>query len=76
VRGRAMALVGGGGLNLMRNVFAGSILAKVFLTIGSFLSGYVYSLDSSLPWLILSGAMLIIGICFILFVRDPVEPEI
>ena len=76
VRGRAMALVGGGGLNLMRNVFAGSILAKVFLTIGSFLSGYVYSLDSSLPWLILSGAMLIIGTCFILFVRDPVEPEI
>jgi len=76
VRGRAMALVGGGGLNLMRNVFAGSILAKVFLTIGSFLSGYVYSLDSSRPWLILSGAMLIIGTCFILFVRDPVEPEI
>lgn len=76
VRGRAMALVGGGGLNLMRNVFANSILTKTFLTIGAFLSGYIYGLDTTLPWLILSGAMLIIGVCFILFVRDPVEPEV
>ena len=76
VRGRAMALVGGGGLNLMRNVFANSILTKTFLTIGAFLSGYIYGLDTTLPWLILSGAMLIIGGCFILFVRDPMEPEV
>ena len=76
VRGRAMALVGGGGLNLMRNVFANSILTKTFLTIGAFLSGYIYGLDTTLPWLILSGAMLIIGVCFILFVRDPMEPEV
>ena len=76
VRGRAMALVGGGGLNLMRNVFANSILTKTFLTLGAFLSGYIYGLDTTLPWLILSGAMLIIGVCFILFVRDPVEPEV
>ena len=76
VRGRAMALVGGGGLNLMRNVFANSILTKTFLTLGAFLSGYIYGLDTTLPWLILSGAMLIIGGCFILFVRDPVEPEV
>ena len=76
VRGRAMALVGGGGLNLMRGVFANSILAKTFLTIGAFLSGYVYGFDTSLPWLILTGAMLVIGVCFIIFVRDPAEPEV
>jgi len=76
VRGRAMALVGGGGLNLMRGVFANSILAKVFLATGAFLSGYIYSFDSSLPWLFLSGAMLAIGVFFIIFVRDPIAPEI
>jgi len=76
VRGRAMALVGGGGLNLMRNVMANSILAKIFLTAGVFLSGFVYSFNTSLPWLILSGAMLVIGVLFILFVRDPARPEV
>jgi MFS family permease len=76
VRGRAMALVGGGGLHIMRNVFASSILAKVFLTAGAFISGYIYGLDNSLPWVILSGAMFVIGVCFILFVKDPVKPEV
>lgn len=76
VRGRAMALVGGGGLNLMRNVMASSILAKVFLTVGAFISGYIYGIDNSLPWVILSGAMLVIGVCFIVFVKDPAKPEV
>ena len=76
IRGRAMALVGGGGLNLMRGVFAASILSKTFLTVGAFLSGYVYGVDASLPWMILSGAMLVIGVLFILLVRDPARPEV
>lgn len=75
VRGRAMALVGGGGLHMMRNVMANSILSKTFLTIGAFLSGYVYGFDTSLPWLILAGAMLVIGLLFILLVKDPAKPE-
>jgi MFS family permease len=75
IRGRAMALVGGGGIHIMRNVFANSIFTKIFLTVGTFLSGYVYGFDNSLPWVILSGAMLVIGVFFIVFVRDPVKPE-
>ena len=75
IRGRAMALVGGGGLNLMRNVYANSILVKLFATTGMFLSGYVYGLDASLPWLILSGAMLVIGLGFLVAVSDPARPE-
>jgi len=70
-----MALVGGGGLHMMRNVMANSILSKTFLTIGAFLSGYVYGFDTSLPWLILAGAMLMIGVLFILLVKDPTRPE-
>jgi MFS family permease len=75
VRGRALALVGGGGLHMMKNVMANSILSKTFLTIGAFLSGYVYAFNTSLPWLILSGAMLVIGLLFILLVKDPAKPE-
>jgi hypothetical protein len=71
-----MALVGGGGLNLMRNVMANSILTKIFLTAGVFLSGFVYSFDNSFPWLILSGAMLVIGVLFIILVRDPSRSEV
>jgi MFS family permease len=76
VRGRAMALVGGGGLNLMRNVQATGILSKIFLTVGAFMSGYIYGVGNSLPWLILSGTLLVIGILFIIVVRDPAKPEV
>lgn len=75
IRGRAMALVGGGGLNLMRNVYASSILVKLFQTTGTFLSGYVYGLDDSLPWVILSVSMLAIGLGFLFVVSDPEKPE-
>ena len=76
IRGRAMALVGGGGFNLMRGVYASSILGKLFQTSGTFLSGFVYAFDSSLPWVILSFSMMVIGIGFLATVRDPVKPEV
>jgi len=50
VRGRTMALVGGGGLHLLRGAFASSILGKLFQTSGTLLSGYLYSVSDSLPW--------------------------
>lgn len=75
VRGRAMALLGGGGLNLMRNVYANSVFVKLFQTAGTFLSGYVYGADASLPWLILSASMLAIGLGFLFVVSDPSRPE-
>ena len=76
IRGRAMALVGGGGLNLMRNVYTNSLLVKLFHTAGTFLSGYVYGLEASLPWLILSSTMLAIGLGFLVAVSDPDKPEV
>jgi DHA1 family multidrug resistance protein B-like MFS transporter len=76
VRGRTMALVGGGGLHLLRGAFASSIFGKLFQTSGTFLSGYLYSVCDSLPWTILSGTMLVVGILVILLVRDPENPEV
>ncbi|OGD55082.1 hypothetical protein A3K78_07895 [Candidatus Bathyarchaeota archaeon RBG_13_52_12] len=75
IRGRAMALVGGGGLNLMRNVYTNSLLVKLFQTAGTFLSGYVYGLEASLPWLILSSTMLAVGLGFLVALSDPGTPE-
>ena len=76
VRGRAMALVGGGRLHLLRGAFASSIFGKVFQTSGTFVSGYLYAFDHSLPWAILSVTMSAIGVLVILLVRDPVNPEV
>lgn len=76
VRGRTMALVGGGGLHLLRGAFASSIFGKLFQTSGTLLSGYLYSVSDSLPWIILSGTMLVVGILVILLVRDPENPEV
>ena len=75
-RGRTMALIGGGGIMLMRGVHATSIIGKIFQTVGMLASGYLYSYNNSIPWLILSSTMALIGICFLLIVRDPEKPEV
>jgi hypothetical protein len=48
----------------------------VFQTSGTFVSGYLYAFDNSLPWAILSVTMSAIGVLVILLVRDPVNPEV
>ncbi len=76
IRGRAMALVGGGGLHLLRGAFASSIFGKLFQTSGTLVSGYLYSFSDSLPWIILSVTMLMIGILVLVLVSEPEKPEI
>ncbi len=75
-RGRVLASIGGGGIWLMRGAWGSGVLGKSTQTLGNFISGYVYGLDSSLPWLVLSGAFLILGILFIAFVEEPEKAEI
>ena len=76
IRGRAMALVGGGGLHLLRGAFASSIFGKLFQTSGTLVSGYLYSFNDSLPWIILSVTMLMIRILVLVLVSEPEKPEI
>jgi MFS family permease len=75
-RGRVLASIGGGGIWLMRGAWGSGVLGRSTQTLGNFISGYVYKLDSALPWLILSGAFLVLGVLFIAFVKEPEKVEI
>jgi MFS family permease len=75
-RGRVLASIGGGGIWLMRGAWGSGILGRSFQTVGTFISGYLYSMDTSYPWLILSGALVVIGVVFIAVIREPERAEI
>ncbi len=75
-RGRVLASIGGGGIWLMRGAWGSGVLGRSIQTAGSLLSGYLYGYDSSLPWLVLSGALLVLGAMFVAFVKEPEQAEI
>jgi len=74
-RGRVIAALGGGGVMLMGNAWGTGAIAVISITSGSLLSGFLYSLDTSLPWMILSGALVVLGLLFITQVREADRPE-
>ena len=75
-RGRIMAAMGAGGVWLMGGSWGSGILGMLLQSAGTFLSGYIYRMDGSLPWITLSGALLTLGILFIILVRDPETAEL
>jgi len=75
-RGRVLASIGGGGIWLMRGAWGSGILGRSFQTIGTFISGYLYSHDNSYPWLVLSGALIALGVAFISLIKEPERAEI
>jgi MFS family permease len=75
-RGRVMASIGGGGVWLMRGAYGSGVLGMGMQTMGTFLSGYLYRYDNALPWVILSGALAVIGVLFMVLVEEPKEAEI
>jgi MFS family permease len=70
-RGRMISALGGGGIWIMGGVWATGVVAMASITLGSLASGYVYSLGSSLPWVILAGALIVLGLLFLRMVEDP-----
>jgi len=40
------------------------------MTAGSLLSGYVYRLNSSLPWMILSASLVVLGLLFVTQIKE------
>jgi hypothetical protein len=75
-RGRVLASIGGGGIWIMRGAWGSGILGRSFQTLGTFISGYLYGYDNSYPWLILSGALIILGVAFIALIKEPERAEI
>ena len=75
-RGRVLASIGGGGIWLMRGAYGSGVLGMAMQTLGTFLSGYVYRYNPSYPWYVLSAALLVIGVLFILLVDESGVAEI
>ena len=75
-RGRVLASIGSGGIWLMRGAWGSGVLGMAMQTLGTFLSGYIYRFNPSYPWYILSAALLVIGVLFILLVDEPTVAEI
>jgi len=73
-RGRMIAALGGAGIWVTGGAWATGIFAMMSITVGTLLSGYVYRINNQLPWLILSGTLVLLGIMMIVFVKDT-EPE-
>jgi MFS family permease len=69
-RGRMIAALGGAGMWVTGGAWATGVFAMVSITLGTLLSGYVYKFNNQLPWMILSGALALLGIMMILFVKD------
>jgi MFS family permease len=74
-RGRVLSSIGGGGIWLMKGASGSGVLGMAMQTVGTFLSGYLYNYDTSLPWIILTAALIVIGILFILLVEEPEVAE-
>ena len=45
------------------------------ITLGTFLSGYIYGADQSMPWLVLSATVAVVGLMIVAFVKEPGEVE-
>jgi MFS family permease len=73
-RGRMIAALGGAGIWVTGGAWATGIFAMLSITMGTLLSGYIYRINNQLPWQILSGALVILGILMIVFVKDT-EPQ-
>lgn len=69
-RGRMIAAIGGANIWVASGAWATGVLAMLSITLGSLLSGYIYSYSVSLLWNILSVALVVIGVLIIVFVKD------
>jgi MFS family permease len=70
-RGRMFAALGGAGIWVTGGAWATGMVAMVSITLGTLASGYVYRLNNSLPWIILSISMVVLGSLIIVMVKDP-----
>jgi len=74
-RGRMIAALGGGGVWLMGGAWGTGVIAMLSITAGSLLSGYVYRLNSMLPWMVLSASLVLLGILFLTQIKESDKVE-
>ena len=76
LRGRIMSGIGQGlGLGVSGGGYASGFLLFIPLSLGALVAGYIFAYNTMLPWLLLSGFLVIAMVITILFVREPQKAE-
>jgi len=75
MRGRVMASIGGGGFRLMGGAWGSGVLTTLTATLGSLCGGYLYELNSALPWYLLSASSALLGGLLIILLQEPERVE-
>jgi MFS family permease len=69
-RGRMFAALGGAGIWVTGGAWATGMVAMVSITLGTLASGYIYRFNNSLPWIILSVSMVVLGVLIMVMIKD------
>ncbi len=59
----------------MGSAWGTGVIAMLSMTAGSLLSGYIYRLNSSTPWILLSAGLVVLGVLFITQVKETEKVE-
>jgi MFS family permease len=71
-RGRLFSLIGERGVRIsFGNFWGGGFLLFPAAAIGSYIGGWVYTLNPDYPWMITSAALVVSLILIYIFVKDP-----
>ncbi len=70
-RGRMFAALGGAGIWVTGGAWASGMIAMISVTLGTLASGYVYRFNKSMPWIILSLSLIILGTMIITLIENP-----
>jgi DHA1 family multidrug resistance protein-like MFS transporter len=75
-RGRLFSLIGERGVRIgFGNFWGGGFLLFPAAALGSYLGGYVYTMNPNYPWMITSVALVISLIMIYMFVKEPEEVQ-
>lgn len=77
MRGRVMAGLGSGmSIGVTGGGYSSGFLVFIPMTLGSLISGYIYSFDAAMPWILQSVLLTLALIFTVVWLRDPEKAQV
>jgi len=77
MRGRVMAGLGSGmSIGVTGGGYSSGFLVFITMTLGSLISGYIYSFDAAMPWILQSVLLTLALISTVVWLRDPEKAQV
>jgi len=77
MRGRVMAGLGSGmSVGVTGGGYSSGFLVFIPMTLGSLISGYIYSYDAALPWVLQAGLLTVALVFTLLWLKDPEKAQV